>query len=163
MLLGAAFSFLWERIEGGGALDRSNGETAVFQAPQEPGLSRLKVTIRQGDIVCQAEAIVTIVAMLMKLPKEETGGYAKGLPSYTLQSAPGQLWRSQFDQKRNIVVINSGHRDFIYAGGQNTRKLRYICRLFAKELILHNFPGVPVEQLLERMVELSLYTEESLK
>jgi hypothetical protein len=32
-----------------------------------------------------------------------------------------------------------------------------------KELVLRNFTGVPAEQLLERMIELSLYAEEKLK
>ena len=36
-------------------------------------------------------------------------------------------------------------------------------RLFAKELVLKNFPGHSPEQLLERMIELSLYTEENLR
>ncbi|PIW68358.1 MAG: hypothetical protein COW10_02960, partial [Candidatus Omnitrophica bacterium CG12_big_fil_rev_8_21_14_0_65_42_8] len=66
-------------------------------------------------------------------------------------------------EKRNIVIINSGHRDFIYAGREKARKLRYICRLFAKELILQNFTGMSSEELLERLVELSLYTEENLR
>jgi hypothetical protein len=41
-------------------------------------------------------------------------------------------------------------------------KLRYLVRLYAKELIMHNFAGLPADQLLERMVELSLRTEEHL-
>jgi hypothetical protein len=41
--------------------------------------------------------------------------------------------------------------------------MRYIARLFAKELVLKNFPGLPSAQMLERMIELSLYTEENLK
>ncbi|MDQ2916022.1 MAG: hypothetical protein M3R40_02490 [Pseudomonadota bacterium] len=40
-------------------------------------------------------------------------------------------------------------------------KLRYICRLFAKELVLKNFIGIPKEQLLERLLELTLYRGES--
>jgi hypothetical protein len=32
-----------------------------------------------------------------------------------------------------------------------------------KELVLRNFAGISQEQLLERMIELSLYTEEKLK
>jgi hypothetical protein len=42
-------------------------------------------------------------------------------------------------------------------------KLRYICRLFAKELVLKNFVGIAPEQLLERLLELTLYTEENLR
>jgi hypothetical protein len=33
---------------------------------------------------------------------------------------------------------------------------------YAKELVMHNFVGLPADQLLERMVELSLRTEEHL-
>jgi hypothetical protein len=42
-------------------------------------------------------------------------------------------------------------------------KIRYICRLFAKEMVLKNFPGYSPDLLLERMIELSLYTEENLR
>lgn len=42
-------------------------------------------------------------------------------------------------------------------------KLRYICRLFAKALVLKNFVGIPPEALLERLLELTLYTEENLR
>ena len=31
---------------------------------------------------------------------------------------------------------------------RNARKLRYICRLFCKELVRHNFPGMQVDELL---------------
>lgn len=41
--------------------------------------------------------------------------------------------------------------------------IRYLCRLFAKELVYKNFPGYSPEQLLERMIELSLYAEEHLR
>jgi hypothetical protein len=40
--------------------------------------------------------------------------------------------------------------------------LRYLVRLYGKELVLHNFVGLPTEQPLERMVELLLRTEEHL-
>jgi hypothetical protein len=36
-------------------------------------------------------------------------------------------------------------------------------RLYVKELVLKNFTGSPADQLLERMIELSLYAEEKLK
>jgi len=45
----------------------------------------------------------------------------------------------------------SQNRDFIYAGKQKGRKLR------------HNFSGLQTDELLERMIELTLYTEEHLK
>ena len=85
------------------------------------------------------------------------------MPEYTFEKRPGQLWRSRYDDALNVVVVNNGHRDFVYAARANRLKLRYLCRLFAKELVLHNFPGYGPEQLLERMIELSLYTEDNLR
>ena len=62
-----------------------------------------------------------------------------------------------------MIIINNGHRDFVYASRNKALQLRYICRLFAKELVVNNFPGQRPDQLLERMIELSLYTEENLR
>jgi len=155
-------SFNWSVIEGKGSLNKQDGEIVIFQAPQEPGLTKIKVTAKQRENICDSEGVITVVDTIVK-QTTENNELSKGLPGYTLENCPGQLWRSKYDSKRNIIVINSGHRDFIYASKQKSRKLRYICRLFAKELICHNVVGVPTEQLLERMVELSLYTEDNLK
>lgn len=153
----------WSIIEGGGQLDKKEGEFVVLSAPTEPCLCKLKVVIRQLETVCEAENIITIVDSLLKAPVESNEFSKKGLPGYTLESAAGQLWRSRYDEKRNIIIINSGHRDFIYSGRERMRKLRYISRLFAKELVLHNFVGEPPEQLLEHLLELSMHTEDNLK
>jgi hypothetical protein len=87
---------------------------------------------------------------------------SQGLPGYTFESAPGDSWRSRYDMIRNVIVINNGHRDFVYVARTRALKLRYLIRLYAKELVLRNFVGLPPDQLLERMVELSLRTEENL-
>jgi hypothetical protein len=87
---------------------------------------------------------------------------ARGLPGYTFERASGETWRSKFDTARNLIVVNNGHRDFVYASRTKSMKLRYLVRLYAKELVLHNFAGLPADHLLERMVELSLRTEEHL-
>ncbi|MBU6485806.1 MAG: hypothetical protein KGR23_13535, partial [Betaproteobacteria bacterium] len=155
-------SYAWTMLEGEGMLEHAGGEIATFRAGVEPGLARIEVAVTQGDMVCLAEAQVTVAASL--LPKSASGdGSYQGLPGYTFQKAAGELWRSRFDAERNLVVINNGHRDFVYAARGRMLKLRYICRLFAKELVLKNFIGIPPEQLLERLLELSLYTEENLR
>ncbi|MEP6702200.1 MAG: ATP-binding protein [Betaproteobacteria bacterium] len=152
----------WRILEGDGALDPVDGEIATFHAPSEPGLTRIEAIVAQGDIVCKAEAQITISASLMSRTGSGDSTY-QGLPGYTYHKAAGELWRSRFDTERNLVVINSGHRDFVYASRNKMLKLRYISRLFAKELVLKNFVGVPPEQLLERLLELTLYTEENLR
>jgi hypothetical protein len=88
---------------------------------------------------------------------------SRGLPGYTFERAAGELWRSRFDAGRNLIVVNNGHRDFVFATRSRALQLRYLMRLYVKELVLKNFAGLPAEQLTERMVELSLYVEEKLK
>ena len=79
------------------------------------------------------------------------------------ERAAGELWRSRFDAARNIIVVNSGHRDFVFATRNRALQLRYLVRLYVKELVLRNFSGLPADQLLERMIELSLHAEANLK
>jgi len=155
-------TFHWEITDGEGQILSNEEESVVFQAPGEPGLTTLTVTAGQGDAICSDDALITVTDSLIDQPSG-SGGSRKGLPGYTYRRAPGEMWRSKFDVDRNVIVINNGHRDFVYAGKQKTRKLRYICRLFCKELVRHNFPGLGTDDLLERMIELSLYTEEHLK
>jgi hypothetical protein len=85
---------------------------------------------------------------------------AQGLPGYSFVRAAGESWRSRFDATQNLILINNGHRDFVFASRTKALKLRYLVRLYAKELIMRNFAGMPTEQLLDRMIELSLRTED---
>ena len=80
-----------------------------------------------------------------------------------LNAPQGKLWRSRFDAERNLIVVNNGHRDFVFATRSRALQLRYLVRLYVKEVVLKNFRGLPAEQLMERMIELSLYVEEKLK
>ncbi len=154
--------YRWAIINGEGQLRSNDEESVVFIAPPEPCLTTLELIVRQEGKECRDEALITITDSLMD-QATGSGGSRKGLPGYTYHRAPGEMWRSRFDVDKNVIVINNGHRDFVYAGKQKSRKLRYICRLFCKELVRHNFPGLQTDELLERMIELSLYTEEHLK
>ncbi|HLX29043.1 MAG TPA: ATP-binding protein [Casimicrobiaceae bacterium] len=157
-----ALTHAWRITEGEGSLEGADAEIATFRASREPGLVRVECVVTQGDIVCKAEAQITVTASLVA----KTGGgdsTYQGLPGYTYKKSAGELWRSRMDAEHNLVVINNGHRDFVYAARNKALKLRYICRLFAKELVLKNFVGIPQEQLLERLLELTLYTEENLR
>jgi hypothetical protein len=69
----------------------------------------------------------------------------------------GQRGKLRIGNDWNAITII----DFVYAARNNSLKLRYLIRLYCKELVLKNFVG-PADQLLERMVELSLRTEENL-
>ena len=153
-----SLEFQWTLLEGGGALERSTDQVVTYAAPPEPGLTRIGLRVQQREVVCKAEAIVTVTHVLAPQLGSSTSN-AQGLPGYTYERAPGESWRSRFDTGRNLIVVNSGHRDFVFATRQRTLKLRYLVRLYTKEMVLRNFVGLPADQLLERMVELSLRTE----
>ena len=77
--------------------------------------------------------------------------------------AVAEFVENSIDARARRVVINNGHRDFVFASKSKVLKLRYITRLFSKELVLRNFAGLAAPQLLERLIELTLRAEENLK
>jgi Histidine kinase-, DNA gyrase B-, and HSP90-like ATPase len=160
--LESGVEFAWRIVEGSGQIDNATAEIISYTAPAEPCLTRLAVSARQGETLCEAEALVTVTDSF--LPEEKSrSAERQGLPGYTLQHAPGKLWRSRFDAEQNVIVVNSGHRDYIYAARAKALKLRYLVRLYSKEMVQKNFPGLPSGELLDRLIELSLYTEENLR
>ena len=112
---------------------------------------------------CSAEATVTVAESIGERLGNSDHGGGRGIPDYTYRHAPGELWRSRYDAEHNLIVVNNGHGDFRYAEQKRPRQLRYMLRLYAKELVLSNFAGYDPDQMLERMIELSLYTEEHLR
>jgi hypothetical protein len=154
--------FAWEMLEGKGTLSGTSDQEVEFQAPGTPGLARLRATVTQRDLTVTAEALVTITDNLEAAINPAVVN-ARGLPGYTFERAAGELWRCRFDAARNIIVVNSGHRDFVFATRNRALQLRYLVRLYVKELVLKNFAGLSADQLLERMIELTLYAEEKLK
>jgi len=150
--------YQWRIIEGTAELTNTDHELVTLTAPCEPGLVRIGLHASEADVVCETEALVTVTETLIENTRSEDSS-KQGLPAYSFQRAAGELWRSHYDNDRNLIIVNSGHRDFVYSSKTNALKLRYICRLYAKELVLKNFPGLKPEQLLERMLEISLYTD----
>jgi hypothetical protein len=154
--------FNWEIFDGDGALKGVSDQQVEYRAPAIPGLTRLRVTVTQRATACSAEALITVTDSL-EAAMSSAVVTTRGLPGYTFERAAGELWRCRFDTARNIIVVNSGHRDFVFATRNRALQLRYLVRLYVKELVLKNFAGLPADQLLERMIELALYTEEKLK
>src|SRR5271165_2896299 len=155
-------TFAWEIVEGGGTLLSTCDQEVSFEAPSTPVLVRLSVTVSQRDMRCSAEALITVTDSL-DVAIGPAVVNARGLPGYTFERAAGELWRSRYDAERNLIVVNNGHRDFVFATRNRALQLRYLGRLYVKELVLKNFAGMSADQLLERMIELSLYAEEKLK
>jgi hypothetical protein len=155
-------TFAWGIVDGGGTLLSTSDQEVIFEAPSSPVLVRLSVVVSQRDMRSSAEALITVTDSLDAAIGPGVAN-APGLPGYTFEKAAGELWRSRYDAERNLIVVNNGHRDFVFATRNRALQLRYLGRLYVKELVLKNFAGLPVEQVAERMIELSLYVEEKLK
>lgn len=155
--------FEWSILEGAGKIEPTDGSFVTYTASDEPGLTMIELKALQGNIGKTATTTITVTAELIPQKESSASGLRKGLPGYTYQKAPGELWRSKFDEENSLVVINNAHADFVYASKTIISRLRYIARLFAKELVMINFPEASKEEILERLVELTLYTEEHLR
>lgn len=164
--LDSGYSVKWYVEEGEGIIDNPDKEFVQFSAPLEPGIISLGAIVTQDERECLAECIITVTKELIDKDKSSgnsDGKPKKGLPGYTFQKAAGELWRSRFDTATSLIIINNGHADFIYASKAKSRKLKYIAKLFTKELVLSNFPEASRENLMERMIELQMYMEENLR
>ena len=103
----------WTVVEGAAQLTNQDGEIVTLTAPDEPQLVRIRVCVRQNEVTATADSLVTVTdSILPERPKSDVQG---GLPEYTFEKRPGELWRSRYDAEQNVIVINNGHRDFVYA------------------------------------------------
>ena len=159
----AGVDIRWRLVEGGGSLADEDREGLRSTAPVQPGLAVLQATATQAEIERSAEATVTVAESIGERLGDSSQGGGRGIPDYTFRHAPGELSRSRYDAEHNLIVVNNGHSDYRYAEQKRARQLRYILRLYAKELVLSNFAGYDPDQMLERIIELSLYTEEHLR
>ncbi len=94
--------------------------------------------------------------------RQLVGRHRKSLPSYRLQAEGGEIWRSRYGLEKNEIVINSAHRDCIASRSTPAKHRKYLGKLFAKEIVLLNFPHLPASEVMERMIEVIFRTEDSL-
>ena len=117
-LLDREVLYQWRIIEGEGTLDNNESELATFTAGEEPGLIKIGLTATEGELMFEHEALITVTSTLVDentRTNSKDGIKQQGLPAYSFRKAAGELWRSEFDADRNLVIINSGHRDFVFA------------------------------------------------
>ena len=151
----AGLTWSWRVVSGEAALG-ADGASCTVTAPSV-GIVGVEAVARQWLI----EATDRVdVKFLEKAAGDGDGG--RGLPSYRLEAEHGQPWRSRYDAAANEIVINSAHRDFLASRTSAARHRRYIGKLYAKEVVLTNFPHESPAEVMERLIEVTLRTEDSL-
>lgn len=148
-------AFTW-RIVSGSAAIATDGQSCRV-ASSSVGIVSVGVTARQGDI----EVGDQVELKFVEDPLATAAG-GRGLPGYRLEAEHGQPWRSRYDAARNEIVINSAHRDFLASRHASAKHRRYIGKLYAKEVVLTNFPHESPAEVMERLIEVTLRTEDAL-
>jgi hypothetical protein len=177
--------FFWRLIDGDGRLDAADGATCLVAA-DATGVVTVEVVARDadggpdagparapdawgaiaGDAATQMPGREISDRVTVKFLDDEAaaGGAqgSRGLPSYRLEPEHGQAWRSRYDARANEIIINASHRDFLASKSSVGKHRRYIGKLYAKEVVLSNFPHESPAQALERLIEVTLRTEDAL-
>ncbi|MFM8733630.1 MAG: hypothetical protein ACKOC8_00295 [Pirellulales bacterium] len=153
--LAGGVSFTWRIVSGSAAIATDGAACRV--ASSSIGIVTVGVTARQGDVEVSDEVELKFVDD----PLADAAG-GRGLPGYRLEAEHGQTWRSRYDSGRNEIVINSAHRDFLASRSAAARHRRYIGKLYAKEVVLTNFPHESPAEVMERLIEVTLRTEDAL-
>ncbi len=151
----AGVTVAWQIIAGSAAI--ATDGLSCRLASSDVGLVTVEVRVRQGDVEVSDQVDLKF---MIDSAGDSSGG--RGLPSYRLEPEHGQPWRSRYDAAGNEIVINSAHRDFLASRSAAARHRRYIGKLYAKEVVLTNFPHESPAEVMERLIEVTLRTEDSL-
>ena len=121
------------------------------------GIVTVEATARQAEIEVHERVELKF---LVDADASTAGG--RGLPGYRLEAEHGRPWRSRYDAPANEILINSAHRDFLASRASAAKHRRYIGKLYAKEVVLTNFPHESPAEVMERLIEVTLRTEDAL-
>ena len=150
--------FSWRLVAGEATLEADEASCRVTSPLV--GLVTVEVVARQAMGVAREASDRVDVKFLDDAAGDEPGG--RGLPGYRLEPDHGQPWRSRYDGSKNEIVINSAHRDFLACRTSSGKHRRYIGKLYAKEVVLSNFPHESPAEVMERLIEVTLRTEDAL-
>jgi hypothetical protein len=148
-------TYRWQITDGGGKLTAIRDERCVATSDQTGGLV-VAVEATQGNNSATAEVVVKFLDDVTD--NDET----KGLPSYRLEAEHGNPARSRYEAKKNEIVINSAHRDFLSSKTTGAKHRRYIGKIYAKEVVLINFPHESSNDVMEHLIEVLVRTEDAL-
>lgn len=149
--------FRWELRDAQGVLADLDGPRCRVTSRQV-GAVVVQVTATQDERRLTAECTVKFLDNV----SPEDRDASKGLPSYRLEADRGAPWRSRYDAGANEIVINSAHRDFLASKQTGAKHRRYIGKLYAKEVVLINFAHESPTEVMERLIEVLVRTEDAL-
>jgi len=156
----------WSLDPGTGSLEVGADGRATLEAADRPSRGTIKVRARDerhgsgGDAAIGPDDPIERAATAEVIVESEAPRRAFPPPAFV--HAPGEAWRSRWSGAHGKMEINSAHPDYQAVRLSASRRRRYLGRLYAKELVVHNFGHQPSAAALERMVEVLTRLEEHL-
>jgi len=167
--------YAWTLSSGAASLIVEPGGRAIVEAGDRPGRGRLAVRVRQGggggtarpDAAAEGQRTAAGDEPMREASAEaevlvEAEAARRAFPPPVFVHAAGEAWRSRWNGATGKLEVNSGHADYQAARPQPARRRRYLGRLYAKELVLHNFGHEPPSAVLERLLEVLTRLDEHL-
>jgi len=145
--------YKWKLKGNAGTLLTEEGPQCQVQL-DEAGIVVVSVSAKKGNEKVKTQIDVKFVPG--KTPIN------RGLPTYRFEGTANSPERSRYDEALNEIVVNSAHSDFLQSRSGAARHRRYLGKLYAKEVVLLNFPHEPPAAVAERMIEMLMRTEENL-
>ncbi len=132
---------------------KPSGQVVTIEGQGREGEALVRVVARLKGEERQAESRIVV----------SRARHQAGFPHAEFVPARMESWRSKYSSELGVMTINSGHRDYerAVAGGAKGQ-VRYVAKLYAKELVLLNSAGASPSNLLESMVELTSVLESKL-
>jgi hypothetical protein len=149
--------FSWSITPGIAGLAVEPGGTAVVEAGPRP--ARGTLTVEARDHRRREEPIERSAAAEVLVESEAA---RSGFPPPHFVHAQGESWRSRWNAGDGRLEVNSAHPDYQAVRDEAARRRRYLGRLYAKELVLHNFGHEPAPAVLERILEVLTRLDEHL-
>jgi hypothetical protein len=152
-------SFLW-RVEDPLASiepDAARQDQALLVAGDETGTTALLVFATSGDHDAVARVDVEVKAVRARAGE----GGAEGIPTPDLVEDPGGSWRSRLVDER--WEVNAAHSDYRAAAAGSGLLLRYLVKLFAKEVVVRSHADPRLAEPLEQLVELATFADRNLQ
>jgi hypothetical protein len=135
--------------------DRSQSESRLPADPAAAGPSAAAARPATGDGEPRERLAEADVLVEVEAPR-------RAFPPPDFVHSPGEGWRSRWNAAGRKLEVNSGHSDYQAVRRNPARRRRYLGRLYAKELVLHNFGQEPPSAVLERLLEVLTRLDEHL-
>jgi hypothetical protein len=157
LVIGRPLSFAWTLSPGVGALAVEPGGVARIDAGPRPARGLLTVSVSEPQESAESRAVSGEAEVLI-----EAEAPHRTFPPPVFVHAPAESWRSRWSATDGRLEVNTAHADYQAVRAVTSRRRRYLGRLYAKELVLHNFGLEPTQAVLERLLEVLTRLDEHL-